>query len=176
IGEVKRRSPSSPQLTAGGPIEVAEGYAGAGGAALLVVTQPPGFAGAIDDLRRVARPRALPVLRKDVLASVRHSAAAAGAGAGGGADAGAAAVLLIARALDDARLRDFAAAAAEYGLDVLVECHEEGEVERALALDGALVGVNNRDLATLEVDVARAARLLPRVPPERIAVAESGYA
>ena len=168
IGEFKRASPSAGRLTSRGPLEVAQDYVAAGIAALSVVTEPTRFAGSLDDLRKVAGRVPLPVLCKDFVASTRQIEAAA--------EAGAAAVLLIARALDRARLRDFAAAAAAWGLDALVECRNAAEVERALALPDVLVGVNNRDLATLEVDVTRAPRLLERVPADRIAVAESGYA
>lgn len=168
IGEFKRASPSAGKLTSRGPVDVAQEYAAAGVTALSVVTEPTRFAGSLEDLRRVAAHIALPVLCKDFIASERQIEAVA--------EAGAAAVLLIVRALDGGRLKEFAAAAAELGLDVLAECADAKEVERALALDDALIGVNNRDLATLEVDVARAPRLLKRVPPERIAVAESGYA
>jgi indole-3-glycerol phosphate synthase len=168
IGEFKRASPSAGKLTSRGPLDVAQEYASAGVAALSVVTEPTRFAGSLDDLRRVAARVSLPVLCKDFIASERQIEAAA--------EAGAAAVLLIVRALDGEKLREFAAAAEELGLDVLAECADAQEVERALALPDALIGVNNRDLATLEVDVARAPRLLKRVPPERIAVAESGYA
>ena len=168
IGEFKRASPSAGRLTSRGPIDVAQEYAASGVAALSVVTEPTRFAGSLDDLRRVAPRVALPILCKDFIAAVPQIEAAA--------EAGAAAVLLIVRALDGGRLREFAAAAAELGLDVLAECSDAKEIERALALDEALIGVNNRDLATLEIDVARAPRLLKSVPPERIAVAESGYA
>ena len=168
IGEFKRASPSAGKLTSRGPLEVAQEYMKAGVAALSIVTEPTRFCGSLDDLRRVAGHVAPPVLCKDFIATARQVEAAA--------DAGAAAVLLIARVLDDARLHDFAATAAEWGLDALVECRDEAEVERALALPDALVGVNNRDLATLEVDVTRAPRLLARVPADRVAVAESGYA
>ena len=89
--------------------------------------------------------------------------------------AGASAVLLIVRCLDDARLRHLYREARSLGLDTLIEVHDAAELERALALEDAIVGINNRDLDTLRTDRRRARDLLPRVPAGRIAVAESGY-
>lgn len=167
ISEIKRRSPSkgalNTDLVAG---SVAEAYAEGGAAALSVLTDVDFFGGSVADLREARGAVEVPVLRKDftvVEADVLDARAM-------GADA----VLLIAAALDDHELGDFRALAAELGLDVLVEAHDEREVERALAVGADLVGVNQRDLLTFEVDTARAVRVAPEIPDGVVKVAESG--
>ncbi|MGI8938605.1 MAG: indole-3-glycerol phosphate synthase TrpC [Iamia sp.] len=167
ISEIKRRSPSkgdlAADLVAG---RVAESYAEGGAACLSVLTDDEFFGGSPGDLAEARGACELPVLRKDftvVEADVFDARAM-------GADA----VLLIATALDDHQLADFRGLAAELGLDVLVEVHDEPEVERALEAGADLVGVNQRDLVTFEVDTARAVRLAPEIPVEVVRVAESG--
>ena len=167
IAEIKRRSPSKGalalDLVAG---SVAEAYAEGGAAALSVLTDGDAFGGSVADLTEARRACELPVLRKDftvVEADVFDARAM-------GADA----VLLIAVALDDHELADFRALGAEVGLDVLVEVHDEREIERALEAGADLVGVNQRDLVTFDVDTNRALRVAPELPDGVVRVAESG--
>jgi indole-3-glycerol phosphate synthase len=168
IAEFKRRSPSQGALAlAGDPRAHAAAAAAAGAAALSVLTEPQWFGGSFADLQQAAAASPLPVLGKDFIVDARQVVAARAAGAD--------AVLLIARCLSAAQVRELAAAAAELAMAVLLECHDEGEVAAALALPAALIGVNNRDLDSLQVDRTLAPRLLAAVPQDRIAVAESGY-
>jgi indole-3-glycerol phosphate synthase len=167
IAEVKRRSPSAGGIREGVPAEqVARVYAGAGAAAVSVLTDREYFGGHIEDLRDVAAAVTLPLLRKDFIidAAQVHEARVAGASA----------VLLIVRILNDAELRDLLAVAAEVGLGVLVEVHDESDVERALGAGARIVGINNRDLSTFRTDLDTTRRLAPLVPADRVVVAESG--
>ena len=167
VAEIKRRSPSKGDLAPGlVPGRVAESYAEGGAAALSVLTDADAFGGAPADLAEARSACELPVLRKDftvVEVDVLDARAM-------GADA----VLLIAAALDDHELADFRALAVGLGLDALVECHDEAEVERALEAGADLVGVNQRDLVSFEVDTARAVRVAPEIPADVVRVAESG--
>lgn len=168
IAEFKRESPSAGTIR--GDEDAAERavrYRDAGAAALSVLTEPTRFGGSLGDLTAAAGASGLPALMKDFVVAPAQIRA--------GRDAGASAVLLVARCLDDGELRALYEEAVEDGLDALVEVHDAAELDRALALPAALIGVNNRDLDTLAVDRRRAASLLPRVPADRIAVAESGY-
>lgn len=167
VAEIKRRSPSkgalAPDLVAG---RLAEAYAEGGAAALSVVTDVDFFGGSPDDLGEARRATEVPVLRKDftvVEADVFDARAM-------GADA----LLLIVAALDDHQLADFRALAVEVGLDALVEVHDERELDRALSAGADLVGVNQRDLVTFEVDTARAERVAQEIPGRVVRVAESG--
>ncbi|MFN8039347.1 MAG: indole-3-glycerol phosphate synthase TrpC [Acidimicrobiales bacterium] len=167
IAEVKRRSPSKGDLFADlDPAEVAGAYERGGAACLSVLTDVDFFGGSAADLRAARAACDLPVLRKDFTVSALDVVDARIMGAD--------AVLLIAAALDDAELADLHALAAEVGLDVLVEVHDEPELERALAVGATLVGVNQRDLVTFQVDTARAVRMAPLMPAEVVRVAESG--
>lgn len=169
IAEFKRSSPSAGVLVTDRALESQLGqYEDAGAAAVSVLTEPTRFGGTAADLRSAAACIALPLLMKDFVVHTRQVTHAA--------QLGASAVLLIARCLDGGQLADLAAAATELGLDPLVECHNEDEVERALAIDSALLGINNRDLDTLEIDLDTAPRLLREIPRDRITIAESGYA
>lgn len=167
ISEVKRRSPSKGELAADlDPARLAGAYALGGASCLSVLTDADFFAGSPDDLARARSAVDLPVIRKDFTVSTHDVVDARLMGAD--------AVLLIVAALDDRELRDFHDLAGELGLDALVETHDEPEVERALAVGATLVGVNQRDLATFEVDQERAVRVAAVIPDDVVAVAESG--
>ncbi len=169
IAELKRRSPSKGVINDAidAPVRAAA-YVAGGAAALSVLTEPTRFGGSLDDLEAVRAAVDVPLLRKDF---ITHEVQLLEARA-----AGAAAVLLIARALAPDRLRELASAAATRALECLVEVRTAAELEVALSVPGAVVGVNNRNLETLEIDDAVGRRLLPQVPPDRIAVYESGVA
>ncbi len=167
IAEVKRRSPSKGALDAHlDPAQVAADYEAGGAACVSVLTDAEFFAGSPQDLRAARAACTLPVLRKDFTVC--------------GADVcdarlmGADAVLLIVAALSDDELVSFLSLSQELLLDALVEVHDEAELERALDAGAELVGVNQRDLTTFSVDEERAARLVALIPPEVVAVAESG--
>ena len=167
VAEVKRRSPSKGDLHADlDPAEVATAYAVGGAACLSVLTDRDWFGGSPDDLRAARAAVEVPVLRKDFTVSANDVCDARLMGAD--------AVLLIAAALDDAELRDFHALAGDLGLDALVEIHDEAELERAMAVGASLVGVNQRDLVTFDVDTDRAVRMAPQMPEGIVRVAESG--
>jgi indole-3-glycerol phosphate synthase len=167
IAEVKRRSPSKGDLAEiPDPAALARLYAAGGAAAISVLTEERRFGGSLDDLREVRAAVDTPLLRKDFVVEpyqVLESRAA-------GADL----VLLIVAALDDDTLRRLHDLAGELGLTVLVEVHDEAETARAVDLGAALVGVNARNLKTLEVDPDAFGRLAPLVPEDRVLVAESG--
>jgi len=166
IAEYKRSSPSAGAIAEPDVPSQARAYEEGGAAAISVLTEPTRFDGALADLRAVRLAVGLPVLRKDFLvhpAQVIESRAA-------GADA----VLLIAAALSELELKGMLAVAADLGLDALVETHSEEDLAKALATDAPMVGVNARDLETLEVDVDRALAMLSDVPSDRLAVLESG--
>ena len=167
ISEVKRRSPSKGDLFADlDPAALARSYADGGASCLSVLTDVEYFGGSPDDLRKARRAVDLPVLRKDFTVAANDVVDARLMGAD--------AFLLIVSALDDSELGDFHALAIELGLDVLVETHDEAEVERALAIGANLVGVNQRDLVTFEVDTDRAVRVAKSLPEGVVRVAESG--
>lgn len=167
IAEVKRRSPSKGDLSADlDPAWLATTYAEGGAACLSVLTDSPHFGGSADDLQAARNAVELPVIRKDFTVDPRDICDARLMGAD--------CVLLIVAALDQPELADFHALASELGLDALVEAHDEGEVERALAVGATLVGVNQRDLVTFEVDQARAVRVAAALPDGVVRVAESG--
>jgi indole-3-glycerol phosphate synthase len=169
IAEHKRRSPSAGTIREGVALEEVVGaYERGGAAALSILTEGPSFGGSLEDLRAARAAATLPILRKDFVVDryqVLESFAA-------GADA----ILLIVAALDDRELSELHADAVELGLAALVEVHDRGELGRALAAAGpALVGVNNRDLTTLQVDTRRTFELLGELPPGTTLVAESGF-
>ncbi|MDG1878368.1 MAG: indole-3-glycerol phosphate synthase TrpC [Acidimicrobiales bacterium] len=167
VSEVKRRSPSKGDLFADlDPAALARTYEGGGASCLSVLTDEDWFGGSVADLRAARDATSLPVIRKDFTVDARDVVDARIMGAD--------CVLLIAAALDDAELRDFHALAAEIGLDALIEIHDEAELERALAVDGNLIGVNQRDLVTFQVDQERAVRMAPQIPAGVVRVAESG--
>jgi indole-3-glycerol phosphate synthase len=167
VAEIKRRSPSkgdlAPDLDAA---TLAVEYAGGGATALSVLTDAPYFGGSVADLQAARAACAIPVLRKDfIIDEVQvYEARAIGADA----------ILLILTALaDDAHVTDLADLATGLGLGVLVEAHDAGEIDRAVALGVAIVGVNARDLGTFTEDLHGAAALAAHLPPGTIAVAES---
>jgi indole-3-glycerol phosphate synthase len=167
IAEVKRRSPSKGDLFAGlDPATLAGQYAEGGAACMSVLTDVDHFGGSIADLQNARAAVLLPVIRKDFTVDVRdvYDTRLIGADC----------VLLIAAALTDDELREFHAAAIEVGLDALVEIHDEAELERALAVGATLIGVNQRDLHTFQVDQERAVRVGQSMPASVVRVAESG--
>ncbi len=167
IAEIKRRSPSKGDLNADlDPATMAASYERGGAACLSVLTDVEHFGGSADDLRAARSACALPVLRKDFTVSANDVVDARLMGAD--------CVLLIAAALDPVELGDLHQLAVEIGLDVLVEIHDEDELEHALSAHATLVGVNQRDLVTFEVDHARAVRMAGLIPERAVKVAESG--
>lgn len=167
IAEVKRRSPSKGELAVAlDPAALAGEYERGGASCLSVLTDEEFFGGSITDLQAAHAACALPVLRKDFTVGERDVLDARLMGAD--------AVLLIAAALDGGELADLHRLATEVGLDVLVEIHDEAEVEVALAAGATLVGVNQRDLVSFQVDHRRAQRLAPLLPAGVVRVAESG--
>jgi indole-3-glycerol phosphate synthase len=167
VAEVKRRSPSAGVIRDDlDPRDRAVVYARHGAAAISVLTDQPHFGGSIEDLRAAASRVNLPLLRKDFILDELQVIEARAAGA--------AAVLLIVRALPPARLDALLACARSVGLEALVEVHTAAELDGALAAGAEIVGVNSRDLDTFRIDLPSAWDLLARVPPDRVAVAESG--
>jgi indole-3-glycerol phosphate synthase len=167
IAECKRRSPSSGVLRAlYDPVAIARSFAAAGAAAISVLTEPAFFDGSVDHLRSVRAAVEVPLLRKDFLVTEFQLIEARAAGAD--------AVLLIVAALDDRALVRLMAQAGGLGLAALVEAHDALELERALGAGAEVVGINSRNLRTLEVSTAVFEDLAPRLPATVIAVAESG--
>jgi indole-3-glycerol phosphate synthase len=167
IAEFKRRSPSAGDIAAGAPVgEQVQAYERGGAAALSVLTDERHFGGSLADLRDAMAACDLPILRKDFIVDPYQLYEAAV----NGADA----VLLIVRALDDRELGLMYAEARGLDLDCLVEVHDEEELQRALELDADVIGVNNRDLDSGNVDIATTYELMPDVPAGKTVVAESG--
>lgn len=167
VAECKRRSPARGVLRHHyHPAAIARAYASAGAAAVSVLTEPAFFDGHVDHLWEARRAVALPLLRKDIIVSPYQVVEARAAGAD--------AILLIVAALDSAVLRALLAEAERHGLACLVEVHDEKELEQALDAGARLVGVNSRDLRTLQVDRSVLHRLIEAIPDEVGAVAESG--
>ena len=166
VAELKRASPSAGEIAdrhAGGQ---ARAYEAAGAAAVSVLTEPRHFGGALADLRAVRLAVSLPILRKDFVVHPSQLIQSRAEGAD--------AVLLFAAAVSELELEALVEAAADLGLGALVEIHSEEDLRKALNAGAGVVGVNSRDLESLEVDGERALRLLRRVPPDRTAVLESG--
>ncbi len=168
IAEHKRSSPSAGLIRSDLALaDVVCAYERAGARALSVLTEEGRFGGRLDDLGAARAASSLPVLRKDFIVEPYqvHEALAAGADA----------ILLIVAALEAGALRSLHALASELGLSVLVEVHDNAELETVRELKAAIVGINNRDLTTLTVDPERTYELLPAVPAGALTVAESGF-
>jgi indole-3-glycerol phosphate synthase len=167
IAECKRRSPSKGVLAAEyDPVRVARAYEKGGAAAISVLTEPTFFDGALEHLAAVRAAVSLPVIRKDFVVDEYQLFEARAAGAD--------AVLLIVAALEQAALERLQRRAWELGLAALVEVHDETELSRASDAGARIIGVNNRNLRTLSVDVDGSYRLAARIPRQGIAVSESG--
>lgn len=167
IAECKRRSPSRGVLADRyDPASIARAYERGGAAAISVLTEPAFFDGALEHLAAVRAAVEVPLLRKDFIVDDYQLLEARAAGAD--------AALLIVAALDDGELAALHRRGGELGLAMLVEVHDAPELHRAIAAGARLVGVNNRNLRTLAVDVEASERLAPLVPREIVAVSESG--
>ncbi len=167
IAEIKRASPSVGLIVSRlDPAAIAREYEAAGANAISVLTESDYFLGDLAYLDQVRSAARLPILRKDFLRT-RYDVAQSAAY---GADA----VLAIVAGLDDGELAAMFEEAARFDLDVLVEVHDEAELERAVAAGALLIGINNRNLRTFSTDLAVTAELLPRVPPTALVISESG--
>jgi indole-3-glycerol phosphate synthase len=168
VAEFKRRSPGAGEIRPGADVaEVVSAYERGGAAALSILTDENSFGGSLDDLRAAREASELPILRKDFIVDPYQLVEAAVYGAD--------AVLLIVPALHDDDLAELYERARSLDLDCLVEVHDEDDLERALALGADVIGINNRNLADLSVNVATTPELMPDVPAGKTVVAESGY-
>jgi indole-3-glycerol phosphate synthase len=167
IAEFKRRSPSKGWIKQDAdPVVVAAAYQAAGAAAISVLTDGPFFGGSLDDLRRVRATVDVPLLRKDFIIDSYQVVEARAAGAD--------ALLLIVSALRQDDLVGLLAEVRRLGMEALVETHDRAEVERALAAEARVIGVNHRDLRTFQMDMTLATGMRPFIPSSRLLVAESG--
>ena len=167
LAEVKRRSPSKGAIAETlDALAQARAYADGGAAAVSILTEREHFGGSVDDLREVRGALAIPILKKDFhVAPIQLLEARA---------LGASAALLIARALSPERLETLSAYGRSLGLELLVEVRDEDELRCALDAGATMIGVNNRNLETLEIDATTSERLIPAIPADIVAVAESG--
>ena len=167
ICELKRKSPSAGDILPGAdPVDIAREYEAGGAACLSVLTDGPSFGGSAADFTAIRGAVAIPMLRKDFMIDTIQVAEARAMGAD--------AILVILSCTDDALALDLVQAATEMGMDSLIETHDAGEVERALALPSPLIGINNRDLKIMQTDLGTTERLAGMVPAGRDLISESG--
>jgi indole-3-glycerol phosphate synthase len=168
IAEHKRRSPSAGAIREGMEVnDVVSAYERGGASALSILTEPFHFGGSLDDLREARTAASLPILRKDFIVDAYQVYEAAAAGAD--------AILLIVAALDVPTLGDLLHEARALDLDVLVEVHDERELDAALEVEADVLGINNRDLSDFSVDIERTFELLADIPAGKTVVSESGF-
>jgi indole-3-glycerol phosphate synthase len=168
IAEVKRRSPSKGTINASiDSGDQARRYTEGGASAISVLTEPLAFGGSDDDLALVRASTDLPMLKKDFHVTETQIIQASALGAS--------AALVIVRAIEPERVRDLANVARDCDLELVFEIRDETELDVALSAGASIIGVNNRNLETLEIDASTVDRLIPLIPPHIAAIAESGY-
>jgi indole-3-glycerol phosphate synthase len=167
IAEIKKASPSKGLIRPDfDPVSIARAYAAGGAACLSVLTDGPSFQGADENLRLAREATPLPCLRKEFLVDVWQVAESRALGAD--------AILVILAMVDDSLAHDLMRAAADLGMDVLVETHDETEVKRALRLGAKMIGINNRDLRTFKTNLTTTEELASKIPTSVFIITESG--